>query len=306
LKKLCYLLIFILIFTTFLSSCGKSKEESGVAVTDRTAAFNDFYSSHSLVCWQDVAAVYLAKKNIADYKYSEALQKSDSYEDKAGIVISVSLLSKLKIDVSSYKIDVYVSGIKKSLENNYESLTMKQLAFGFFAMTASGTDFNCEAATKYIQSKQNSDGGFPMSKDIKISDAESSAYALNIITLNRKFFSDDCYNKAVTYLGKAINDDNTITDANNKRSSPATALTLNSLISANLPLDGEISTALTTAIDTNFKMITGSVLDGYKKYADDKSINREATGEVMLCFASTAYGNLWNNLKEEKESTTSS
>jgi hypothetical protein len=304
-RKFSFLLVLLIIVTSILSSCKDDKDEVGTVISDRATAVIDFYSENKLVNWQDVAAVYLLKKNITDFNYTDALQKIDSYEDKCGVLIAASLLLKQKADVSSYNIDGYVSLIKNYVENNYDSMTTKQLALSVYALVASNTEFDFKAAADYIQSRQNKDGGFPSSKDMAISDTESSAYVLNIITLNRKLFTEQCFDRVVTYLGNVINNDNTLTDLNGKKSAMATALVLNSLISANLPLDGEVSTSLTTAIDTFFKLTDSDKLAGYKKYVDDKSINREANGEVMLCFAATAYGNIWTNIKNDDNSTVS-
>lgn len=303
LRKISFLLVLIMLLTATLSSCGEDTEEteSGVTAGDRLTAAAAFYAENGLVNWQDIAAVYLMKKNIADFQYADALQKTESYEDKCGMVIAISLLMRQKVDVSAYNIDGFVALIKNNIENNYESMTIKQIALSVYALVASNTDYDFKAAAENIQSRQNSDGGFPASKDIKISDTESSAYVLNVIMLNRDLFPDECYNKVVTYLGRVINDDNTITDINGKKSAKATALVLNSLISAKLPLDGEVSTSMTAAIDAYFKLAGG----GYKKYFDDKNIDREANGEVMLCFAATGYGNIWTNIQKENDSVVS-
>jgi len=287
-----------MLLTAILSSCGEDTEEteSGTATTgDRLTDAANFYAENGLVTWQDIAAVYLMQKNIADFQYNDVLQKNESYEDKCGMVIAISLLIKQKVDVSSYNIDGYVTMIKNNVESNYESMTIKQIALSVYALVASDTDYDFEAAAENILSRQNKDGGFPASKDIKISDTESSAYVLNVIMLNRELFPDECYNKVVTYLGTVISVDNTISDINGKKSARATALVLNALISARLPLDGQVSTSMSAAMDLFFRLPNG----GYKKYLDDKNIDRETNGEVMLCLAATGYGNLWTKLQSE-------
>jgi len=295
-KKLCFLLVLLMLFTPLMYSCDKNSDESASELLNLTSDIDDFYSSKQLVCWQDIAAVYLAKYKISDYKYANALEKTETLVDKTGYVISVSLLNRQGNDISAYNIDDYKSEIKTAVESGYAKLTVKELAMCFFAMKASNSDYDYQAAAKNLEGLQKDDGGFPVSYDYTYSDAESSAYALSVIMLSRRFISDNCYDSVLVYLGNAIKDDNTLSDIENKKSAFTTALTLNSLISANVPLDGEMSTALTTAINTNFKIGNGSSLDGYKRYADDQSINREVTGEVLFCFATTSYGNLWTNL----------
>ena len=298
-RKFSFLIIFVMLFTAILSSCAKDTSEdteSGFATAaERLEAVEKFYAENGLVNWQDIAAVYLMQNNIADFQYAEALEKNESYEDKCGMVIAISLLIKQKVDVSSYNIDGYVTMIKNNVESNYESMTIKQIALSVYALVASDTDYDFEAAAENILSRQNKDGGFPASKDIKISDTESSAYVLNVIMLNRELFPDECYNKVVTYLGTVISVDNTISDINGKKSARATALVLNALISARLPLDGQVSTSMSAAMDLFFRLPNG----GYKKYLDDKNIDRETNGEVMLCLAATGYGNLWTKLQSE-------
>lgn len=294
-RKLSFTLILFILLTSILTSCGgdDNKGSESFNTSDKITAVIDFYSNNNLVNWQDIAAVYLLQKNISDFNYTDALQKTETYEDKCGIVISISLLLRQKVDVSSYNIDGFVELIKNNIEKNYDSMTIKQLALSVYAMVASNTDYDFEEAAENIQNRQNNDGGFPSSKDIKISDAESSAYALNIITLNKKYFNKECFDRVVTYLDKVMNDDYTVIDLNGRKSATAAALVLNSLISAGLQPDGEMSKGITSAINANFKLSDG----GYKRYIDDKSINRDANGEVMLSFAATGYGNLWSSIQ---------
>lgn len=301
-KKLCFFLATTLLFCSLICSCEKDSEDTDAEIVDRTSVFNDYYSEYNINCWQDIAAIYSAKKDLKDYDYKPLLDnfsKAKTIEDKAGMVISVFLLERQENDMNDYKTDAYKNEIKNAVEKDYESLTVKQLAICFFAMTASHTDFNNEAAAKHLEKRQNKDGGFALSKENTYSDVESSAYALNIITLSKRYISNECYDNVILYLGNSISEKNTLLDKNQKESAAATALTLNSLISAKLPLDGEVSTSLTTAIDTNFKVTYGNALRGYKRYSDDAGISREVTGEVFLCFAATAYGNLWINLFKE-------
>lgn len=300
-KKICFLLSIILMVTPLLFACEDDSDENNpkTEMTNLTSGFDEYYTNNQLSCWQDVAAIYSAKLDINKYNYASALEKAETLSDKAGYVISVSLLSKQENDVSTYKVDDFKLEIIKVIESEYKDKTVKELALCFFAMTASKTECNFEEATKYLESLQNKNGGFPISSGYAISDVESSAYALNIITLSRRYISDNCYDSVVVYLGQSINNNNTLSDIDGKQSAASTALALNSLISANIPLNGEVSTALTTAINKNFKSESGSALIGYKKYADDTNVNKEVTAEVHLCFAATTYGNLWVNLFSE-------
>ncbi|HAN21716.1 MAG: hypothetical protein A2Y15_02180 [Clostridiales bacterium GWF2_36_10] len=298
-KMLCLLLAILLITVQFFSACGDDTDESKSELLNLTSDFDEYFSSNKLVCWQDVAAAYLSKLQVGNYNFLTILEKKETLEDRAGYVITVALLGRQCNNVIANSLEDYKIEIKAVIETDYENKTVKEIALCFFAMTALNIDFNYEAAAKYIETLQNDDGGFPVSSEYTSSDVESSAYALNIITLARRYFSDNCYDSAVIYLSEKINNNNTLSDIEGKESAVATALTLNTLISAKLPLDGEVSTALTTAINTNFKSESNSELIGYKRYADEVSINREVTGEVFLCFAATAYGNLWTKLFTE-------
>lgn len=298
-KKICFMLSILLLFAPLLVSCDDDATVSDVELLNLTTNFDTYYSTKHLVCWQDIAAVYAAKYTINKYTYSYALEDTETLIDKAGYVISTSLLKRQGNDISAYQTESFITEIKTYVESGYAALTVKELALCFFAMTASDTEYSYEAAAKHLETLQNDDGGFPVSDDYTYSDVESSAYALNIIMLSRRYITDTCYDDLVVYIRDKINDDNTLSDIENKKSAFTTALTLNSFISAKIPMDGEVSTALTTAINTNFKLENNSILSGYKKYADDTDINREVTGEVLFCFSATAYGNLWTNLVQE-------
>lgn len=299
-RKLSFILAMFLFITPLLFACAGKKDDNSNGVIDLTEGFDEYYKARQLVCWQDIAAVYLARKTLSDYEYANALEVPKTLTEKAGFIISVSLLSRQKNDVSNYIIDDYIAEIKLSVEDGFETLTVKEMALCFFALTAARTEYNYKNAAEHLERSQNIDGGFPFSADYTYSDVESSAYALNIITLSKRYITDNCLDNTLEYLAAAINDDNTLSDMENKKSSVATALTLSSLISANLPLTGEVSTALTAAINSKFKESDGNRLIGYRRYIGDDKLKREVTGEVMLCFATTAYGNLWVSLFEEK------
>ncbi|MDD4164884.1 MAG: hypothetical protein PHD66_06715 [Eubacteriales bacterium] len=294
-KKICLFLSLLVLLLPFTHACENKADESGTEMLNLTSGFDEFYKARHLVCWQDVAAVYSAKLKISDYEYTYSLEKTETLTDRAGYVISVSLIARQGNDVSAYDTDNYIDEIKTALDNGYAALTVKEMALCFFALTAAETDFDYEKAAKHLETLQEENGGFPVSADYANPDAESSAYALNVIMLSRRYISDNCYNGVLRYLGNKINDDNTLSDIDNKKSAFTTALTLNSLISASIPLDGEISTSLTTAINSGFKVEENPSLTGYKRYKDDTAIDRTVTGEVMLCFAATSYGNLWIN-----------
>lgn len=296
-KKMYFFLVILLTLTLLLTACDSENDDTENKTQKRITAIDEYYKRNGLVCWQDIAAVYLAEKDIIDYDYKEALTEPESLSDKAGYVISISLLERQGNNISGYKMDKYIPEVKEAIEKNYKKSTVKELALCFYAMVASDTDFDNTATTEYLEELQNDDGGFPASNEYVISDTESSAYALNIIMLSRDNISDNCYDSVLVFLANSITDINVIKDIEGKDSSLATSLTLNSLIAANIPINGEISTALTEAIDTNFRYERNSIFYGYKKYPEDTDIDREATGEVMLCFASTAYGNIWKDLE---------
>lgn len=288
-----------MLFSSQLYACKEASDTSEVELLNLTEGFDDYYKTQNLVCWQDIAAVYSSKYTLNSYNYNNALANTETITDKAGYVISVSLLKRQGNDLSVYNIDAFITELKTAIESNYAILTLKELAMCIFAMTASDTDCSYESAAKKLEALQNEDGGFPVSSEYTYSDVESSAYALSVIMLSRIYISDVCYNNVLRYLGNRINEDNTLSDIENKKCAFTTALTLNSLISANVAMNGEIATALTKAINTDFKVENNSFLLGFKKYTEDTDVNREVTGEVFFCFAATSYGNLWINLAQE-------
>ncbi len=298
-KRTAFFIAIIFFLIPFFAACEGKNDENG-ELFDPTAKFDEFYTARQIVCWQDAAAVFLSKRTLSDYKYENALEQPETLEEKCGYLITVSLLARQGVDIKKSSPEQYIEEIKTAAESSFDQLTVKELALCFFALTAADAEFDYRAAAEYLESMQNNDGGFPYSTDYNISDAESSAYALQIISLSRRYITDDCHDGVLVYLGNAINEDNTLSDIESKKSAFTTALTLNALISAALPLNGEVSTALTSAINRDFLVTSGDALSGYKRYKTDTYIDREVTGEVMLCLAATAYGNLWTSLRDDK------
>ena len=105
-----------------------------------------------------------------------------------------------------------------------------------------------------------------------------------VFVMLRSSVTDLNYDNALMYLAVNIGDDNTINDVQGKSSCSATAVTLTALLSSGIPTDGEVSTALLTAID-GFR--------SGRRYSDRKgeAVSRRTDADVLLCASSAMYGN---------------
>jgi hypothetical protein len=192
-----------------------------------------------------------------------------------------------------YDASAYLSSLEEAVRVPYDVPTL-DLSMALMAL------YVCDKkpqmltpALSHLEEIQLSDGGWGKDKDDKARDAYISAMVLNVITAYRKEYSDDnSRDELLTFLGNCIQNDNTIQDGTGASSSLATMGVLNSLIFAGIPANGEISTALCTAVS---EYTAGGTFANYKNGAHSE----DATAEVFLAFATARRASIFSFFSDE-------
>ncbi len=282
--------IFIIILACLLLLCSCNQEpESFTDITD-TSLLKTYYAGEPVSDWRVISALYLETEDIANY--SITLLADDSLYSCASNAISCAVLTTL-YDAKGYDASVYIPTLQSAVHAPYEVHTF-DLCLALMALYACDVEPEMiTPAMTHLADIQLTDGGWGKdSEDLKC-DPYVSAMVLNVITAYRSDYADDNSRDALlTYLGNCIGNDNTVSDSDGESSSLATMAVLNSLIFAGIPANGEISTALCTAV-SNFS--AGGTYGEHK----DGNHSETATAEVFLAFASARRANIFTFFSEE-------
>lgn len=282
--------IFILLLVSLLLLCSCSEPEQTFGDITDTAALKEYYSKEVISDWRVISALYLEGADISEYRI--ALSSDGSVYGDANCAISCAVLTSL-FGVDGYDASAYLSSLEEAVRVPYDVPTL-DLSMALMAL------YVCDKkpqmltpALSHLEEIQLSDGGWGKDKDDKARDAYISAMVLNVITAYRKEYSDDnSRDELLTFLGNCIQNDNTIQDGTGASSSLATVGVLNSLIFAGIPANGEISTALCTAVS---EYTAGGTFANYKNGPHSE----DATAEVFLAFATARRASIFSFFSDE-------
>ncbi len=282
------ILIILLTCVLLLCSCGE-KEAEFTDVTD-TAALKTYYTGEKISDWRVIAALYLEGEDISDYDillYSDGTVAGD-----ASCAISAAVLTEL-FGVTGYDVSDYTASLTEAVKTPYDVPTL-DLCMALMALYV--CDIRPEIITpamSHLADIQLTDGGWGKDGEDMYCDPVVSAMVLNVITAYRADYADDnSRDGLLTYLGNCIGNDNTIKDADGESSALATMAVLNSLIFAGIPANGEISTALCTAV-SDFS--AGGTYCEYR----DQTHSEDATAEVFLAFATARRTSIFTFFSDE-------
>ena len=270
-----------LVTALMLLLCGCAADEPESVLID-TGLLAAYYKTVTVTDWRVVSALWLSGEDIADYNV--ALTAGNSAYGKACYTLAAAVTELLFTD-GTYSCDVYTEDLIFALKN--PSGSASEIATILLALYAVGSDYDPTAALDYLKTLQLKDGGFGADEYASKSDAEASAAALEAITAYRVEYGDDeSRDRLLVYLADSINDDNTIDGRDGEPSASATAAVLTALIYAGIPNDGEISTALRTALN-------GFSVGGTFSEIRNGSFDRNATAEVYFCAATAIRGSIF-------------
>lgn len=280
--------IVLLVLSLLLCSCGEKEVSFGEA-TD-TAALKQYYAGETITDWRVISALYLEGADISAHKVF--LYESDSVYETAASAISCAVLTQL-FEAEGYDADKYISPLLQAVEKPYKVPTLN-LCMALMAFYVCDTEVpNLKDILTYIADIQLSTGGWGVDEDDRVSDPYISAMVLNVITAYREEYNDnDSRDGLLTYLGTCIENDNTIEDTQGESSALATMGVLNALVFAGIPANGEISTALCTAVGD---FSAGGTYADYREGAHDDS----ATAEVFLAFATARRASIFSFFSDE-------
>lgn len=282
--------ILIIILAVSLLLCGcKSPEQKFVDTTD-TAALISYYSDERITDWRVIAGLYLENQDISGY--TVALYSDGSVYSDATCAISAAILNRL-FGLTQYDPTLYTDSLEQAVRVPYDVAT-EDLCMALLALYA--CDITPEVITPamtHLMDTQLSDGGWGENVDSQFSDPVVSTTVLDAITVYRDHYPDnDSYDSLLIYLGDRICNDNTVADNGGSSSSIATGRVLTSLIHAGIPTNGEISTALCTAL-SDF-----SVGGTYAEHKEKEHSN-DATAEVFYTFATARRASIFYFFSDE-------
>ncbi|MGM9657855.1 MAG: hypothetical protein ACI3W9_02565 [Eubacteriales bacterium] len=270
-----------LVTALMLLLCGCAGDEPESVLID-TGLLAAYYKTVTVTDWRVVSALWLSGEDIADYNV--ALTAGNSAYGKACYTLAAAVTELLFTD-STYSCDVYTEDLIFALKN--PSGSASEIATILLALYAVGSDYDPTAALDCLKTLQLKDGGFGADEYASRSDAKASATVLEAITAYRvKYGDDESRDRLLVYLADSINDDNTIDGSDGVPSASATAAVLTALIYAGIPNDGEISTALRTALN-------GFSVGGTFAEIRNGSFDRNATAEVYFCAAAAMRGSIF-------------
>ncbi len=280
--------IIILALVLLLCSCGKKEVSFGDA-TD-TTLLKQYYAGETITDWRVISALYLEGADISAHRV--LLFESDSVYETAASAISCAVLTQL-FEAEGYDADKYISPLLQAVEKPYKVPTLN-LCMALMAFYVCDTEVpNLKDILTHIADIQLSSGGWGVDEDDRVSDPYISAMVLNVITAYREEYNDnDSRDGLLTYLGTCIENDNTIEDAQGESSALTTMGVLNALVFAGIPANGEISTALCTAMG-DFSV--GGTYADHREGAHDDS----ATAEVFLAFATARRASIFSFFSDE-------
>ena len=282
------ILVLFLAVALLLCSCAEEEKEF-TDITD-TSLLKTYYAGEQISDWRVISALYLETEDTGGYDIS--LVDDGSLYSDASNAISCAVLTTL-FDIDGYDANKYIPALQSAVRAPYEVPTL-DLCLSLMALYVCDVEPEMiTPAMTHLADIQLTDGGWGTDKDDLKCDPYVSAMVLNVITTYRSDYADDNSRDALlTYLGNCIGNDNTISDADGESSSLATMAALNALIYAGIPANGEISTALCTAV-SNFSV--GGTYGEYK----EKDHSDTATAEVFLAFASARRASIFSFFSEE-------
>ena len=279
-KAICFILVTVLLF----AACSDKEKHISTKIYEGLAAS---YATSDISDYRVIAALYNAGAPLSERVY--APEAPDGRTERHGeYLISLYYAREGGIDVSGYDAAPSLEAVKERIAKP-DGLSVYEIFVCVTALRLYGEEFDGGAVTKSLESRQNGVSGgmyeYVSSGDEEMSaDTVTTAYGFMVFVMLRSSVTDLNYDNALMYLAVNIGDDNTINDVQGKSSCSATAVTLTALLSSGIPTDGEVSTALLTAID-GFR--------SGRRYSDRKgeAVSRRTDADVLLCASSAMYGN---------------
>lgn len=283
-KAICLILATVLLFAGCSEGDNGNEKHISTKIYERLATA---YATSDISDYRVIAALYNAGAPLSERVYSP--EAPDGRTERYGeYLISLYYAREGGIDVSQYDTASSLTAVRDRIAKP-DGLSVYEIFVCVTALKLFGTEFDEEPVAKSLESRQNGVSGgmyeyLPTGGEEMTADTVTTAYGFMVFVMLRSSVTDLNYDNALMYLAVSIGDDNTINDTQGKSSCTATAVTLTALLSSGIPTDGEVSTALLTAID-GFR--SGSRYSARR----GEAVSRTADADVLLCASSAMYGN---------------
>ncbi len=271
-----------------LVSCSNESEENKKHISSTVfETLSPAYKGKNISDYRVIAALVQTETSLEGFAYEP--KKPDSTLVAEGeYVLSLYFAKKGGLDISEYGIDIYTAKLADALKNS-DSLSAYEVFLCVSSLNLLNIEFDRKAVADSLARRQNGvSGGFYdyiQTSGTSVCNTEASAYAYMCYVILREQVDDLNLDNAILYLGNSINNDNTISGANGKTSCKATALGLTAMLASGIPSNGEISTALFTAME-EFKFGIG-----YTDTVGGNTASDDVNASVLLCAATALKGN---------------
>lgn len=304
-KTICVILILTVLFSLF--SCTPEETEKTDIRLDMYKELFDYYNGRQLQSYLEAASLCTASFDFANCVWDGLLASpEDNAKEISEYLISYYFLDKAGCDVSGYTRDVWIEKLQTYV-SQINSISTSDLAKASIALDLMNADYDrALVCNSFLERQHSVEGAFfdypQTGTESAPTSISASAEVLTAYMSLRNYVStteyEDCiHDNTLVCLGNAIGNDNTVADDTLKPTSFMTARVLSALIAAEIPLDGEISTALLKAM-RNFSKKSGDALAGYCRYLNSE-IDDTVLPDVLFCVVCTLYGNPLVQIPEE-------
>lgn len=276
-----------LILAVLLAACAR-EEQPHISKTV-FGELCDNYKGRSISDYRIIAALANGNQavDLSAYRFDIAL-KDDSNVSCGEYLLSIHFAKKLGLGVADKPTDEALSKLEAAVKN-CDGLPSYEVFLCTAVLREYGRSFDEKAVVASLEKRQSEvSGGFydyvPEGSGVQSCEVEASAYAYMTYVMLLGSVNDLNLDNALMFLGNSIEDDNTLSDTSGKSSCSVTALALTAMLASGIPGDGEISTALLTAIN-GFK-----TNNHYSNYKNSKTVSY-VDEYVLLCASSALYGN---------------
>ncbi len=289
-KRLISVLLLAVFMLTACSSDGEKEKHISAVIFEELC---EKYTGGDISDYRVISAMVNAGETLVGYTYSPETPDG-STESDGEYLLSLYFAQKGGIDTSKYEVTEYLSETAERISSP-DSLSAYEIFLCTAVLKLYDEDFDRQAVVESLEKRQDEiTGGFydyiPAGGEKVACGAEASAYAYMTYVMLRSCANDFNVDNALIYLGNSITNDNTVCDMAGKSSCHSTAIVLTALLSSGIPTDGEISTALFTAIN-GFK-----VGGRYSNYKND-SVSKDVDAAVLLCASTAMHGNPYTKIE---------
>ncbi len=305
-KVICLLIAFSMMFAFFACSSSENVEEPDIRF-EMFKELSELYNGKHLTSYLEAASLSAVSFDFSSCVWDGLLKTpGDNAKEISEYLISYYFLKKSRCDVSAYAVDTYVERLK-TFVGQINSISTSDLSKASIALDLMNAEFDrkivCDSLLERQDSVKWSFYDYPQTgtesapTSISVTAEVLTAYMSLRNYVSTAGYEDCLHDNALVCLGNAIGGGNAVADDTLKPASYMTSRLLSALIAAEIPLDGEISTAMLKAL-RKFSLKNGEKLIGYGMYLNS-DVDKTVLPDVLFCVVCTLYGNPLIQIPEE-------